>query len=174
MWRYLKFKSPGVPNLAAFNQRAAPGKHLPTIWLIHDEFAEWMMDNEYKEQVAAAIGRLGVTARAAGIHLVFATQRPDANIMPMRLRANLGNRLILQVDSEGTSEIALGERGAERLLGRGHLLAKLEEVGALTYAQVPIRRSGVHGRRGLAYRGSKMTLLTTSLATGSPSQSRSL
>jgi len=135
--RYAKFKAARVPNLAVFNQRAALGAHLPTLWLIHDEFAEWMMVDEYKEQVAAAVGRLGVKARAAGIHLVFAAQRPDANVMPMQLRANLGNRLILRVDSEGTSEIALGERGAERLLGRGHLLAKLEGVGALTYAQVP-------------------------------------
>jgi DNA segregation ATPase FtsK/SpoIIIE, S-DNA-T family len=69
--------------------------------------------------------------------LVFAAQRPDSNVMPMQLRANLGNRLILRVDSEGTSEIALGERGAERLLGRGHLLARLEG-SPLTYAQVPL------------------------------------
>jgi S-DNA-T family DNA segregation ATPase FtsK/SpoIIIE len=54
-----------------------------------------------------------------------------------QLRANLGNRLILRVDSEGTSEIALGEKGAERLLGRGHLLAKLEGERELIFAQVP-------------------------------------
>jgi S-DNA-T family DNA segregation ATPase FtsK/SpoIIIE len=56
----------------------------------------------------------------------------------MQLRANLGNRLILRVDGEGTSEIALGERGAERLLGRGHLLAKLEGERDLCFAQVPL------------------------------------
>ena len=44
--------------------------------------------------------------------------------MPMQLRANLGNRLVLRVDGEGTSEIALGEKGAERLLGKGHMAAK--------------------------------------------------
>ena len=75
-------------------------------------------------------------ARAAGIYLIFAAQRPDANIMPMQLRSNLRNRLILRVDSEGTSEIALGEKGAERLLGKGHLLANLEGL-PLCYAQVP-------------------------------------
>ncbi len=57
--------------------------------------------------------------------------------MPMQLRANLGNRLILRVDSEGTSEIALGERGAQRLLGKGHLLARLEGTPSLDYAQAP-------------------------------------
>lgn len=110
---------------------------VPTTWLVHDEFAEWMLVEEYKQEVAATVGRLGVKARAAGIHLVFAAQRPDANVMPMQLRANLGNRLVLRVDSEGTSEIALGERGTERLLGRGHLLAKLEGVRDVCFAQVP-------------------------------------
>ena len=57
--------------------------------------------------------------------------------MPMQLRANLGNRLILQVDSEGTSEIALGEPGAEHLLGKGHLAAKLVGESAIITAQVP-------------------------------------
>jgi S-DNA-T family DNA segregation ATPase FtsK/SpoIIIE len=79
-----------------------------------------------------------VKARAAGIHLIFAAQRPDANVMPMQLRANLGNRLILRVDSEGTSEISLGDRGAEKLLGKGHLLAKLEGESSMVYAQVPL------------------------------------
>ena len=55
----------------------------------------------------------------------------------MQLRANLGNRLILRVVSERTSEIALGEKGAERLLGQGHLLAKLEGERDLCFAQVP-------------------------------------
>jgi DNA segregation ATPase FtsK/SpoIIIE-like protein len=105
--------------------------------VIHDEFAEWMLTEDYKEAVASVVQRLGVKARAAGIYLVFAAQRPDANVMPMQLRANLGNRLILRVDSEGTSEIALGEKGAERLLGRGHLLAKLEGERDLCFAQVP-------------------------------------
>ncbi|WP_205931423.1 hypothetical protein, partial [Rhizobium leguminosarum] len=67
----------------------------------------------------------------------FAAQRPEANVMPMQLRSQLGNRLILRVDSDGTSELALGERGAERLLGKGHLLARLEGEQELIYAQVP-------------------------------------
>lgn len=136
--RYAKFKTARVPNLSAYNQKVPVDERLPTLWLIHDEFAEWMMVEDYKVYVASIVGRLGVKARAAGIHLVFAAQRPDASVMPMQLRANLGNRLILRVDSEGTSEIALGEKGAERLLGRGHMLAKLEGVAGLTYAQVPL------------------------------------
>lgn len=136
--RYAKLRSARVTNLGAYNQKALESARIPIIWLIHDEFAEWMLVEEYKKLVTATVSRLGVKARAAGIYLVFADQRPDANIMPMQLRANLGNRLILRVDSEETSEIALGEVGAERLLGRGHLLAKLEGVSDLCYAQVPL------------------------------------
>ena len=136
--RYVRFKEVRVPNLDAYNAKVAPDQHLPAIWLIHDEFAEWMLVEDYKESVASAVQRLGVKARAAGIYLVFAAQRPDALVMPMQLRANLGNRLILRVDSEGTSEIALGDKGAERLLGKGHLLAKLEGERELCFAQVPL------------------------------------
>ncbi len=126
-----------VPNLDVYNRKVSASERLLHIWLIHDEFADWMMVEEYKQEVVSAVSRLGVKARAAGIFLIFVAQWPDANVMPVQLRDNLGNRLILRVASEGTSEIALGERGAERLLGRGHLLAKLEEAMGLCYAQVP-------------------------------------
>jgi S-DNA-T family DNA segregation ATPase FtsK/SpoIIIE len=135
--RYARFKKARVPNLATYNRKAPASDRLPVQWLIHDEFAEWMLTEEYRTEVSAAVGRLGVKARAAGIHLVFAAQRPEASVMPMQLRANLGNRLILRVDSEGTSELSLGERGAERLLGKGHLLAKLDGEHGLIFAQVP-------------------------------------
>lgn len=136
--RYVKFRAARCPNLDEYNKRSGEADRLPVIWVIHDEFAEWMMVEDYKEAVTNIVGRLGVKARAAGIHLVFAAQRPDANVMPMQLRANLGNRLILKVDSAGTSEIALGESGAEFLLGHGHLLAKLEGAPGLCFAQVPM------------------------------------
>jgi S-DNA-T family DNA segregation ATPase FtsK/SpoIIIE len=139
--RYGKFRAARCPNLDEYNKRCGDPDRLPVIWVIHDEFAEWMMVEEYKEGVTTIVGRLGVKARAAGIHLVFAAQRPDANVMPMQLRANLGNRLILKVDSAGTSEIALGESGAEFLLGYGHMLAKLEGTAGLCYAQVPLAES---------------------------------
>jgi S-DNA-T family DNA segregation ATPase FtsK/SpoIIIE len=135
--RYAKFKKARANNITSYNAKVEQSQRLPTIWLIHDEFAEWMLIDEYKEAVSTTVQRLGVKARAAGIHLIFAAQRPDANVMPMQLRANLGNRLILRVDGEGTSEIALGDKGAEKLLGKGHLLAKLEGESSLVYAQVP-------------------------------------
>lgn len=97
-----------------------------------------MLVDSYKDAVSSAVQRLGVKARAAGIYLIFAAQRPDANVFPIQLRDNLGNRLILRVESIGTSEIALGQKGAERLLGRGHLAARLSGESDIIYAQVPL------------------------------------
>ncbi|MCW7545179.1 FtsK/SpoIIIE domain-containing protein [Aurantimonas litoralis] len=136
--RYALFKENRVSDLPSYNAKVAVKDRLPVIWVVHDEFAEWMLTPEYKQGVGSIVSRLGVKARAAGIHLVFAAQRPDANVMIPQLRANLGNRLILKVDSEGTSEISLGEKGAERLLGRGHLLAKLDGEYDVCFAQVPL------------------------------------
>ena len=136
--RYKRFRAAKANNITSYNSKCGDKDRMPTIWLIHDEFAEWMLIEDYKEAVTATVQRLGVKARAAGIHLIFAAQRPDANVMPMQLRSNLGNRLILRVDGEGTSEIALGDKGAEKLLGKGHLLAKLEGEMGLIYAQVPL------------------------------------
>ena len=107
------------------------------LFVVHDEFADWMLEDGYKQAVGSAVQRLGVKARAAGIHLIFAAQRPDKDVMPMQLRENLGNRLILKVASEATSKIALDRPGAELLLGRGHLAAKLNGEQGLVYAQAP-------------------------------------
>lgn len=135
--RYALFKEARVSNIRSYNQRS--GATLPAIWLVHDEFADWMQIDEYRAGVEAAVSRLGVKARAAGIYLVFAAQRPDATVFPMQLRSNLGNRLVLRVDSAGTSDLSLGLKGggAERLLGKGHLAAILGGGTEPIYAQVP-------------------------------------
>lgn len=135
--RYRTFAPARARDLTTFNAKAAPEDKLPMIFLVHDEFADWMLDDAYKAAVGAAVQRLGVKARAAGIHLIFAAQRPDKDVMPMQLRENLGNRLILKVASEATSKIALDRPGAELLLGRGHLAAKLNGEQGLVFAQAP-------------------------------------
>jgi S-DNA-T family DNA segregation ATPase FtsK/SpoIIIE len=135
--RYELFRTQGARDIRAFNTKADKSQRLPLVFLVHDEFAEWMLTEDYKAAVTANVSRLGVKARAAGIHLIFAAQRPDANVMPMQLRDNLGNRLILKVASVGTSEIALGVKGAEQLLGLGHLAARLSGEPTIIYAQAP-------------------------------------
>jgi len=135
--RYELFRAAGARDLRAFNASKPAAERLPLLFLVHDEFAEWMLTETYKDAVAATVARLGVMARAAGIHLIFAAQRPDANVMPIQLRDNLGNRLILKVASVGTSEIALGMKGAESLLGQGHLAARLSGEADIIFAQAP-------------------------------------
>lgn len=135
--RYRKFKDYNATNLFEYNFKVADHEKLPVIFMIHDEFADWMQIDEYKQAITSTVQRLGIKARAAGIHLIFAAQRPDANVFPPQLRDNLGNRLILRVESVGTSEIALGAKGAEKLLGKGHLIARLQGESSLIYAQVP-------------------------------------
>ena len=135
--RYRAFAKARARDLPTFNSKVADEERLPMVFLVHDEFADWMLDDAYKAAVGAAVQRLGVKARAAGIHLIFAAQRPDKDVMPMQLRENLGNRLILKVSSEATSKIALDRPGAELLLGRGHLAAKLNGEQGLVFAQAP-------------------------------------
>ncbi|SEG64585.1 DNA segregation ATPase FtsK/SpoIIIE, S-DNA-T family [Methylobacterium sp. 190mf] len=135
--RYELFRTQGARDIRAYNTKVSAAERLPYMFLVHDEFAEWMLTEDYKAAVTANVSRLGVKARAAGMHLIFAAQRPDANVMPMQLRDNLGNRLILKVASVGTSEIALGVKGAEQLLGLGHLAARLSGEPAIIHAQAP-------------------------------------
>jgi S-DNA-T family DNA segregation ATPase FtsK/SpoIIIE len=128
----------GIPNILAYRQHT--GENLPTWWMIHDEFADWMQTDSYKKEIPKLVNRLGVKARAAGIFLIFAAQRPDDNVFPMQLRAQLLNRLVLKVDGPGTSAIALGDdklTQAAHLLGKGHMLAKLGGFPSPVYAQVP-------------------------------------
>jgi S-DNA-T family DNA segregation ATPase FtsK/SpoIIIE len=138
--RYALFRAAGVANLTRYNARVSASDRLPILWVVHDEFAVWMLTDDYKDMVSGIVQRLGVMARAAGIFLIFAAQRPEDRVMPLQLRDNLGNRLVLRVESPGTSRIALGEEGAERLLGRGHLAARLPDEDRLVLAQVPILR----------------------------------
>lgn len=135
--RYELFKAARVPNVHAY--RRSTGNQLPILWIVHDEFADWMQTDDYRDAVPNIVGRLSVKARAAGIFLLFAAQRPDKDVMPMQLRSQLGNRLILKVDNAATAEIAMGTKnsGAERLLGRGHMLAKTGDTPEAVFAQVP-------------------------------------
>src|SRR3546814_20982196 len=71
-------------DLPSYNAKVLADERLPMVFLVHDEFADWMFDDAYKSAVGAAVQRLGVKARAAGIQLFFAAQRPDKAVMPMQ------------------------------------------------------------------------------------------
>lgn len=132
--RYELFASIGAKNLARYNAKVTADQQLPVLFVVHDELPNWMVDPDYAKSITKVVTQLATKARAAGIYLIFMAQRPDKDVIPMQVRDNLGNRLILKLPAN-TSEIALGEKGAENLLGQGHMAAKLN--GVVYYVQVP-------------------------------------
>ena len=123
--RYGLFEAAQVEDCETFNEQAAPGDRLARHVVIVDEFADLTVDKALREAFFAAVRRLGNMARAAGIHLVLATQRPDAKTVPGMVRTNLSAKVALRVPNQVSSRIILDQGGAETLLGNGDLLADL-------------------------------------------------
>ena len=134
--RHQAISDRGYRNIDQYNRRVSASERLPRVVVFFDEVANWMQDDDFKKEVEALLNKIATKARAAGLHLVMIYQRADVQVMTMQLRTNLGNRLILRLPDEGSSKIALGEKGADRLLGKGHLIAKLDSDEKI-YAQVP-------------------------------------
>ena len=134
--RYRQITGAKCANIEQYNRRVDAGKRLPRVVIFFDEVANWMQDDDFKNEVNRIINQIATKARAAGFHLIMIYQRADKDVMSMQLRTNLGNKVILRLGDEGSSRIALGEKGAERLLGRGHVIAKLGSDEKI-YGQVP-------------------------------------
>jgi len=153
--RYRLMASLGVRSLAGYNSRLAEAKkngetitnpfsltpespepleHLPYIVVIIDELADLMMVAGKK--VEELIARLAQKARAAGIHLVLATQRPSVDVITGLIKANIPTRISFQVSSKIDSRTILDQMGAEALLGQGDMLYLAPGTG------LPVR---VHG-----------------------------
>ena len=130
--RYRKFAETGVRDLRGYNERiraaAASGsvppedlpKPLPQLVIIIDELADLMMVS--KNEVEEAICRIAQLARAAGMHLVIATQRPSVNVITGLIKANIPSRIAFAVSSGIDSRTILDGVGAEKLLGKGDML----------------------------------------------------
>ena len=121
--RYSMFASKGVRDLKGYNEAIANednfGK-LPHIVIIIDELADLMM--VAKGEVEDAICRLAQKARAAGMHLVIATQRPSVDVITGLIKANIPSRIAFAVSSQVDSRTILDQVGAEKLLGKGDML----------------------------------------------------
>lgn len=100
-----------------------PPKHMPYFVIVIDELADLMM--VAGKDVESSIVRIAQLGRAAGIHLIVATQRPSADVVTGLIRANIDNRVALSVDNSLNSRIILDQKGAEQLLGKGDMLVKL-------------------------------------------------
>lgn len=119
--RYTLFA--GLPSLADYNQ-AHPQAPLPRLVFCCDEFADLVALKPQKDAITPYLKRLGQKARAAGIHLILATQRPERTVVDGLIKANLPARVCLKVTSSLESRIILDQPGAELLTGRGDLLFK--------------------------------------------------
>ncbi|HGK0622898.1 TPA: DNA translocase FtsK [Streptococcus pneumoniae] len=128
--RYELFAKVGVRNIAGFNAKVEEFNSqseykqipLPFIVVIVDELADLMM--VASKEVEDAIIRLGQKARAAGIHMILATQRPSVDVISGLIKANVPSRVAFAVSSGADSRTILDENGAEKLLGRGDMLFK--------------------------------------------------
>lgn len=117
--RYELFASQGIRDIEHYNN-VSTNKSLPYIVVIIDELADLMMVSSH--EVEELICRLAQKARAAGIHLVIATQRPSVNVITGLIKANIPSRISFAVSSQIDSRTILDAGGAERLLGKGDML----------------------------------------------------
>jgi len=121
--RYEIFAELGVRNIAGYNERARIDEELEPMWylvIVIDELADLMM--QAKGEIEASICRLAQLARATGIHLVVATQRPSVNVITGTIKANISSRIAFAVASQADSRVILDMNGAERLVGSGDML----------------------------------------------------
>jgi len=117
--RYQEFKDIQVMDIVEYHQK---GYQKPHHLVIIDEYADLIIDKEIKKDLELAIQRLGQKGRAAGIHLILATQRPDAKVVTPLIKANLQLKIALKVTTASNSNIILDQSGAECLIGKGDML----------------------------------------------------
>jgi len=131
--RYEKFRAARARSLPEFNGEAAEGDRLPWWLIVLDEYADLTADSDDKKKIEHYLGRLAQKARAAGIHVIVATQKPSIDVINTVLRSNLPAQLALKVRSAAESRVIMSEAGAETLNGKGDAFLKAE--GKLTRLQ---------------------------------------
>ncbi|HPP79188.1 FtsK/SpoIIIE domain-containing protein, partial [Methanospirillum sp.] len=118
--RYVHLEKTGYSNISDYNARES--EPLTRRIIVIDEYADLIMNKTTKEALETAIQKIGQKGRAAGFHLILATQRPDARIITGVIKANLQLKIALKVTSSSNSRIILDESGAECLAGYGDML----------------------------------------------------
>jgi len=133
--RYAKFAEAGVRNLAAYNKKASSRDEepLPMVVVIIDELADLMLSAA--DSVEALLCRIAQMARATGIHLVVATQRPSVDVITGLIKANFPARIAFAVSSQVDSRVILDTPGAEKLLGEGDMLYMAPDTSKLLRVQ---------------------------------------
>jgi len=119
-YRYAIMAKKGVKNIISYNEMVSDKEKLPFLVVVIDELADLMMVSTKK--VEMAIARLAQMARAAGIHLLVATQRPSVDVLTGLIKANFPARIAFKVASKIDSRTIIDTSGAEKLLGKGDML----------------------------------------------------
>ena len=133
--RYKLFSAEGVRNIAAYNEKASQklARSLPYVVIVIDELADLMM--VAAGEIEELICRIAQLARAVGIHLIIATQRPSTDIITGLIKANIPSRIAFAAGSQVDSRVILDAGGAEKLLGRGDMLYQPVDAGKPTRIQ---------------------------------------
>uniref|UniRef100_UPI00286A6DFF FtsK/SpoIIIE family DNA translocase n=1 Tax=Armatimonas sp. TaxID=1872638 RepID=UPI00286A6DFF len=118
--RYDKFAKLGTRNLEGYNAKVPEEERIPYWVIIVDELADLMMTSG--PEIETSICRIAQLARATGIHLVIATQRPSVNVITGTIKANISSRIAFAMNSAVDSRTILDQTGADRLIGRGDML----------------------------------------------------
>ncbi len=118
--RYDLFAQTGTRNIDGYNEKMADGERMPYMVIVVDELCDLMM--QAAAEVEGSITRLAQLARATGIHLVIATQRPSVDVITGVIKANISSRIAFACSSWHDSKTILDQKGAERLIGRGDML----------------------------------------------------
>ena len=131
--RYALMKQRRCRSLPDYNAVVDASDKLPWRIIVLDEYADLTSDPDDKKEIEALLQRLAQKARAAGVHVVVATQRPTADVISTTIRSNLPAQLALRVRSGTESRVILGEAGAESLAGKGD--AFLRTASGMTRVQ---------------------------------------
>ncbi|NHM28045.1 DNA translocase FtsK [Desulfofundulus sp. TPOSR] len=131
--RYGELKRLRVRSVTSIPKKERP---FPFLVVVVDELADLLLSGDAGKEAETLLVRLAQKARAAGIHLILATQRPDARVLSGLIRSNVPGRIALRCAKSGDSEIILDAPGAERLLGKGDALILVPGQGDFVRAQV--------------------------------------
>jgi S-DNA-T family DNA segregation ATPase FtsK/SpoIIIE len=134
--RYQLLAKAGCKNIASYNAKCKAADKLPHVVIVVDEYADLYASQG--KAVDALISRLAQKARAAGMHMILATQRPSVDVVTGTIKANFPTRVAFRVAQRVDSRVVLDEQGAEQLTGRGDMLVKMGGSDAALRVQCPM------------------------------------
>ena len=141
--RYQIFKERRAKSLSQYNAAVAESERVPWRLVVLDEYGDLTSDPDDRKQIEAFLKRIAQKGRAAGIHLIVATQKPSAEVLSTVVRSNLPAQLALRVKSSTDSRIILDEIGAETLAGKGD--AFLKTANGMTRVQCAMAANPTKG-----------------------------